>query len=63
MGTLINTKGGRYQKAEAERMAAQLQGDDPEWTYQVAPSPDAHCGLFCIEVREMDGTFVGLFGQ
>lgn len=62
MRTMLSTKGGRYLKAVAERMAGELQSGDDEWVYTVASSPE-NCGLFCIEVKEKDGTFVGLFGQ
>lgn len=62
MGVLLSTKGGRYIRAEAERMATELQSGDSEWTYIAAPAP-GNCGLFCIEVREQDGSLIGRFGQ
>lgn len=63
MGILLSTKGGRYLKADAERMAGELQEFELDgWKYTVAPSPD-NCGLFCIEAHEADGSFIGRFGQ
>jgi hypothetical protein len=62
MSILISAKGGRYLRADAERMAVELQSGASEWTYKVATAP-GNCGLYCIEVRERDGSLVGLIGQ
>jgi hypothetical protein len=62
MTKLLNTKGGRYTKADADRIAAELQIADPEWIYSVAKAPE-NCGLYCVEAHEKDGEFIGLFGQ
>lgn len=61
MPAMLSTKGGRYIKAEAERMATELQMTDSELTFTVASAP-GNCGLFCIEVRERDGSLIGRFG-
>lgn len=62
MSVLISTQGGRYLKADAERMSGELQAGDSDLTYSAVPAP-GNCGLFCIEVRERDGSLVGRFGQ
>lgn len=62
MSVLISTQGGRYLRVDAERMAGELQSGDNEWTYIGAPAP-GNCGLYCIEVRERDGSLIGRFGQ
>lgn len=64
MSQLLNTKGGRYTKAEADRIAGELQVADPEWVYSVASAPASeNSGLHCVEAHEQDGTFIGRFGQ
>jgi predicted Rdx family selenoprotein len=62
MSVLLSIKGSRYLRAEAELMATELQSTNSEWTYTVASAP-GNCGLFCIEVRERDGSLIGRFGQ
>lgn len=55
---LLDTKGGRYTKPQAETIAEALSVSDPEWKYQVSNAPE-NSGLFCVEVREQDNSFIG----
>ncbi len=54
---LIDTTPTLYPPLEAEKVAAEMQKGDPDWTYKVKHDPAGH-GYSLIEVYGEDGEFV-----
>ncbi len=45
-------------EAKANAVAAQIQRDDPDWSYSVVPDPKGS-GRAVIEIRDEDGVLIG----
>lgn len=58
MMKLLDTTPGLFTAKEAERIAAELQSGDPEWTYK-AEHPSSGFGLSRVAVLDEDGIMAG----
>ncbi len=55
--TLLNQPAKLFEPTEAELIAADMQSEDPEWTYTVRHDPTGR-GYSLIDVFDEDGEFV-----
>ena len=55
--TLLNQPAKLFEPTEAELIAADMQSEDPEWTYTVRHDPTGR-GYSLIDVFDEDGKFV-----
>ena len=55
--TLLNQPAKLFEPTEAELIAADMQSEDPEWTYAVRHDPTGR-GYSLIDVFDEDGEFV-----
>lgn len=62
MMKLLDTTPGLFTAKEADRIAAELQAGDPEWTYK-AEHPSNGIGLSRVAVLDEDGIMAGYWNS